>query len=89
MWGGNRTWRGADAQQTLGSVIRTAHQRHLNPHALLVSSDDGLDELSISAPTRVVEVTGWHNKLLTTSVRKLPLDVVRWSSTQVGKRFRS
>jgi transposase len=37
VWGGNRTWRGADAQQTLGSVIRTAHQRHLNPHALLVS----------------------------------------------------
>jgi anthranilate phosphoribosyltransferase len=27
-------------------------------HALLVSSDDGLDELSISAPTRVVEVSG-------------------------------
>ncbi|MEA2213544.1 MAG: anthranilate phosphoribosyltransferase [Solirubrobacteraceae bacterium] len=27
-------------------------------HALLVSSDDGLDELSISAPTRVVEVRG-------------------------------
>ena len=27
-------------------------------HALLVSSDDGLDELSISAPTRVVEVVG-------------------------------
>jgi len=27
-------------------------------HALVVSSDDGLDELSISAPTRVVEVTG-------------------------------
>ncbi len=26
-------------------------------HALLVSSDDGLDELSISAPTQVVEVT--------------------------------
>jgi anthranilate phosphoribosyltransferase len=26
-------------------------------HALLVSSDDGLDELSISAPTRVFEVT--------------------------------
>jgi anthranilate phosphoribosyltransferase len=26
-------------------------------HALLVSSDDGLDELSISAPTKVVEVT--------------------------------
>jgi anthranilate phosphoribosyltransferase len=27
-------------------------------HALLVASDDGLDELSISAPTRVVEVVG-------------------------------
>jgi anthranilate phosphoribosyltransferase len=27
-------------------------------HALLVSSDDGLDELSISAPTHVVEVIG-------------------------------
>jgi anthranilate phosphoribosyltransferase len=27
-------------------------------HALLVSSDDGLDELSISAPTQVVEVVG-------------------------------
>jgi len=27
-------------------------------HALLVASDDGLDELSISAPTRVVEVLG-------------------------------
>jgi anthranilate phosphoribosyltransferase len=27
-------------------------------HALLVSSEDGLDELSISAPTRVVEVQG-------------------------------
>jgi anthranilate phosphoribosyltransferase len=27
-------------------------------HALVVSSEDGLDELSISAPTRVVEVSG-------------------------------
>jgi anthranilate phosphoribosyltransferase len=27
-------------------------------HALLVSSEDGLDELSISAPTRIVEVIG-------------------------------
>ena len=35
--GGNRTWRGAHAQQTLGSIIRTAHQRHLNPHTVLVS----------------------------------------------------
>ena len=37
VWGGNRTWRGAHAQQTLGSIIRTAHQRHLDPHAVLVS----------------------------------------------------
>ena len=37
VWGGNRTWSGADAQQTLASVIRTALQRHLNPHALLAS----------------------------------------------------
>ena len=37
---------------------------------------------------RAVEVTGWHNKVLTTSVRKLPMDVVRWSSTQVGRRLR-
>ena len=37
VWGGNRSLRGADAQQTLSSVIRTAHQRQLNAHALLVS----------------------------------------------------
>lgn len=37
VWGGNRTWAGADAQQTLASVIRTGLQRHLNPHALLAS----------------------------------------------------
>lgn len=34
--GGNRTWRGAQTQQTLASMIRTACQRHLDPHALLV-----------------------------------------------------
>jgi len=38
---------------------------------------------------RAVEVTGWHNKVLTTSTRKLPLDLVRWSSTQFSKRFGS
>ena len=37
VWGGNRTWRGADTQQTLCSVIRTAHQRQLDAPALLVS----------------------------------------------------
>ena len=35
--GGNRSCRGARAQQTLASVIRTACQRNLNPHAVLVS----------------------------------------------------
>lgn len=33
--GGNRSWRGADSQQILGSVVRTAHQRQLNPHRVL------------------------------------------------------
>ena len=37
VWGGNRSWRGAHAQQTLTSVIRTAQQRQLNPHTVLVS----------------------------------------------------
>jgi hypothetical protein len=37
VWGGNRTRRGAYAQQTLGSIIRTAHERHLNRYAALVS----------------------------------------------------
>ena len=34
--GGNRSWRGAATQQTLASVIRTACQRHHNPHAVIV-----------------------------------------------------
>lgn len=33
--GGNRSWTGADSQQILASVIRTAAQRQLNPHAVL------------------------------------------------------
>jgi transposase len=37
VWGGNRRWRGAHAQQTLSIIIRTAHQRHLDPHAALVA----------------------------------------------------
>jgi len=31
VWGGNRTWRGADAQSILMSVLRTCHQRNLDP----------------------------------------------------------
>jgi transposase len=34
--GGNRSTRGADTQQILASVLRTACQRQLNPHTLLV-----------------------------------------------------
>jgi transposase len=35
--GGNRSWTGADSQQILASVIRTATQRQLNPHTVLGS----------------------------------------------------
>lgn len=35
--GGNRSRRGADTQQILASVVRTAHQRQHDPHAVLVS----------------------------------------------------
>ena len=35
--GGNRSPHGATTQQILASVVRTAQQRHLNPHAILVS----------------------------------------------------
>jgi transposase len=35
--GGNRSPRGAASQQVLASVIRTAQQRQLNPHDILVS----------------------------------------------------
>lgn len=47
--GGNRTWRGAQTQQTLASVIRTACQRHLEPHALLVDL--------LCAPTPIIAPT--------------------------------
>jgi anthranilate phosphoribosyltransferase len=50
-------------------------------HALLVSSDDGIDELSISAPTRVVEVVGEEIRGYTVSpedlsLRRAPADAV-------------
>ena len=35
--GGNRSWAGADSQQILASVIRTASQRAMNPHVMLAS----------------------------------------------------
>ncbi|MGA2929754.1 MAG: transposase [Solirubrobacteraceae bacterium] len=34
-WGGNRTWHGADTQQVLMSVIRTARQQHTDPITIL------------------------------------------------------
>jgi len=42
-------------------------------HALLVSSDDGLDELSISAPTRVVEVRDGQLSTYTVSPEEVSL----------------
>lgn len=44
--GGNRTRHGADSQQVLASVLRTTHQRHLNPTDVFV----GL----LTAPTPIV-----------------------------------
>jgi transposase len=35
--GGNRSWAGADSQQILASVIRTASQRECNPHVVVAS----------------------------------------------------
>lgn len=35
-WGGNRTWHGADTQQVLMSVIRTARPQHVDPVTLLI-----------------------------------------------------
>ncbi len=43
-------------------------------HALLVASEDGLDELSISAPTLVVEVIGSELRRYTVSPEEVGLD---------------
>jgi anthranilate phosphoribosyltransferase len=50
-------------------------------HALLVCSEDGIDELSISAPTRVVEVVGTELRSYTVSpedvsLQRAPADAV-------------
>ncbi|MDQ6817827.1 MAG: anthranilate phosphoribosyltransferase [Actinomycetota bacterium] len=44
-------------------------------HALLVSSEDGLDELSISAPTTVVEVRGTEIRRYTVTPEEVSLPV--------------
>ena len=35
--GGNRTRRGADTQQVLASLVRTARQRNLDPRSLITT----------------------------------------------------
>jgi anthranilate phosphoribosyltransferase len=45
-------------------------------HAMLVCSDDGLDELSISAPTQVAEVIGEQVRNLTVTPEEVGLDRV-------------
>lgn len=50
--GGNRSWHGAATQQILASVLRTAHQRQLNAHTLVVSM------LRDRLPTVPVEFSG-------------------------------
>src|SRR5205807_8126720 len=50
-------------------------------HALVVSSDDGLDELSISAPTQVVEVLG--DELRRYSVSPEQVGLVRASADSI------
>ena len=37
VWGGNRTWLGAQAQSILMSVIRTCGQRDIDPFAFLIN----------------------------------------------------
>jgi len=50
--GDNRSWRGAATQQILASVLRTAHQRQLDVHALVVSM------LRAPRPTVPLEFSG-------------------------------
>ena len=50
--GGNRSWRGADAQQILTSLIRTATQRRLDPHAVIA------DLLCTPVPTVAPDLQG-------------------------------
>jgi anthranilate phosphoribosyltransferase len=52
-----------------GALARLGAER-----ALVVSSDDGLDEISISAPTTVVEVTGAQTRRYTIAPEEFDLD---------------
>ncbi len=50
--GGNRSWRGAHTQQILTSLIRTATQRRLDPHAVIA------DLLRTPVPTVAPDLQG-------------------------------
>ncbi len=52
--------------------------------ALVVSSEDGLDELSAAAPTRVIEVDGGEIRRYTVSPSELGLDPVEGSAVPAG-----
>jgi transposase len=49
VWGGNRTWAGAEAQQVLGSVLRTARQQGVDAIALLVALQREPDRVASDA----------------------------------------
>jgi transposase len=53
-WGGNLTWRGADTQQILASVLRTSRQQGRDPvevMAKLLSADSpAVADLAIPGP---------------------------------------
>ena len=51
-WGGNRTWHGADTQQILMSVIRTARQQHIDPVELMA----GAQHARQPAPSELIKL---------------------------------
>jgi anthranilate phosphoribosyltransferase len=63
----------ANALAALGSV-----------RALVVSSDDGLDEMSVSAPTRVVELSDGQTRSYTVSPEQLGLEPAPLASVRAG-----
>ena len=52
VWGDNRTWRGADAQAILMSVLRTCHQQHLDSLNYLSQTRRSPDNPPLLLPTR-------------------------------------
>jgi short-subunit dehydrogenase len=59
------------------------------PAALWQSADlVARSALDAAARHKPVEVTGWHNKAITTTTRLLPMAPVRWASSQVARRIK-